>query len=131
MPCDTTPTDRVLTRNPTDAKDILLTRREFVPIGQSVRREQTLRVDDPDGKALDIDDLRLMWEEFVDALRQSTCTAEEQAAHSDGALPASYDALESPVMAKNKSFSNLMQDLSNHVSPDTSNRGEEQERELA
>ena len=65
----------------------------------------------------------------MDALRQATCTAEEQAAaHSGSALPNSYDALETPVMKKNKSFANLVQDLSNHVSPDTSNRGEERER---
>ena len=37
--------------------------------------------------------------------------------------PTSYDALEKPLMRKNPSFANLVSDLSNHVSPDTSQRG--------
>mmetsp|Transcript_5494 Transcript_5494/g.13715 ORF Transcript_5494/g.13715 Transcript_5494/m.13715 type:complete len:194 (-) Transcript_5494:588-1169(-) len=81
--------------------------------------------DDPDGDSLDLDDLRLMWEEFVDALRDASGVADVPAETSDADdhAPDSYQALEAPVMKRNPSFASLCQELSNHCSPEGSNRG--------
>jgi len=70
--------------------------------------------DDPDGECLDIDDLRSVWEEFVDALRDATGAAEM---HSENARYASnsYQILEKPVMKRNESFQTLAQDLNELV----------------
>ena len=81
--------------------------------------------DDPDGSVgLDLDDLRILWEEFVDALRDATIKV-AGGVDLTGVDPNSYEALETPVIKKNKSFANLVDNLSNHVSssPETSNKG--------
>ncbi|CAL6426194.1 unnamed protein product [Bathycoccus prasinos] len=81
--------------------------------------------DDPDGECLDIDDLRSVWEEFVDALRDATGASE---AYSDNEKYTSntYQSLEKPVMKRNESFHKLAQDLNELVlqkSPGSSRGG--------
>mmetsp|Transcript_33652 Transcript_33652/g.82559 ORF Transcript_33652/g.82559 Transcript_33652/m.82559 type:complete len:209 (-) Transcript_33652:232-858(-) len=84
-----------------------------------------LRDESTDGPGLDLDDLRLMWEEFVDALRDATGAAAEDIP--DTVVPNSYESLEFPVMKKNASFACLVSELSGHVStgstPEGSTRG--------
>ena len=69
--------------------------------------------DDPDGDYLDIDDIRCVWEEFVDALRDAT-------AKSDDPPPAptsmQYAEVEGPVMKRSPSFAKLVKDLSTEAS---------------
>ena len=82
-------------------------------------------ISDPDGECLDIDDLRSVWEEFVDALRDATGASE---AYSDNEkyTSNSYQSLEKPVMKRNESFHKLAQDLNELVlqkSPGSSRGG--------
>jgi len=93
--------------------------------GAAGNRKRYTCTDDPDGDSLDLDDLRLMWEEFVDALRDASGVADVPAETSDADdhAPDSYQALEAPVMKRNPSFASLCQELSNHCSPEGSNRG--------
>lgn len=73
---------------------------------------------DPDGEYLDIDDVRMTWEEFVDALRDATGASQEAASALHDAK--SYDALERPVMRRNESFNKLAVDLEALVLSQTS-----------
>jgi len=82
---------------------------------------------DPDGEYLDIEDVRMTWEEFVDALRDATGAAQDAPVSPVNAK--SYDALEKPVMRRNASFSRLAIDLAQAASnspvasPEGSTRG--------
>jgi hypothetical protein len=86
-----------------------------------------VRCADPDGDYLDIEDVRMVWEEFVDALRDATGAAHDAPVSPENAK--SYDALEKPVMKRNQSFSRLAMDLaaaasvSPVASPEGSTRG--------
>jgi hypothetical protein len=51
----------------------------------------------------------MVWEEFVDALRDATGAAHDAPVSPENAK--SYDALEKPVMKRNQSFSRLAMDL--------------------
>ncbi len=99
--------------------------------------------DDPDGEYLDVEDVQMCWEEFVDALRTATGAANDDADARAGvaAAPGSpqrekcYDNLEQPVLRRNASFSALARSLhsaaeastppgtSGGNSPDGSSRG--------
>ena len=84
-----------------------------------------LFISDPDGECLDIDDLRSVWEEFVDALREAIGAAEMQA-ETEKYASNSYQSLEKPVMKRNESFHKLAQDLNELVlqkSPGSSRGG--------
>ena len=77
--------------------------------------------DDPCGEFLDIDDVRMAWEELVDALRDATGASAASPATPE--TMKSYDALEGPVMKRNESFNQLARDLENVIakmSPSTS-----------
>ena len=69
----------------------------------------------------------MVWEEFVDALRDATGAAHDAPVSPENAK--SYDALEKPVMKRNQSFSRLAMDLaaaasvSPVASPEGSTRG--------
>ena len=75
--------------------------------------------DDPDGEYLDVEDVQMCWEEFVDALRTATGAANDDADARAGvaAAPGSpqrekcYDNLEQPVLRRNASFSALARSL--------------------
>ena len=77
--------------------------------------------DDPSGECLSLDDLRTVWEEYVDALRTaSAMTASESAGVSD---PRSYHALEKPLIKRNASFGNFVDELTSVASPGGSTHG--------
>jgi len=83
--------------------------------------------DDPDGDLLDLDDLRSVWEEFVDALRDATGAAEKEG--QGFGTEWTYENLETPILKHNKSFNSLFEELQEVVSsspgatPEGSTRG--------
>ena len=69
--------------------------------------------DDPDGDYLDIDDIRCVWEEFVDALRDATAKADDPP---PAPTSMQYAEVEGPVMKRSPSFAKLVKDLSTEAS---------------
>ena len=69
--------------------------------------------DDPDGDYLDIDDIRCVWEEFVDALRDATAKAGDPP---PAPTSMAYAEVEGPVMKRSPSFAKLVKDLSTEAS---------------
>ena len=69
--------------------------------------------DDPDGDYLDIDDIRCVWEEFVDALRAATAKAGDPPPAPNSMA---YSEVEGPVMKRSPSFAKLVKDLSTEAS---------------
>ncbi|ACO66904.1 hypothetical protein MICPUN_63386 [Micromonas commoda] len=69
--------------------------------------------DDPDGEFLDIDDIRCVWEEFVDALRDSSAKAGDPRPK---ATSMSYADVEQPAMQRSPSFARLVENLSSEAS---------------
>ena len=67
--------------------------------------------DDPDGECLDLDDIRSVWEEFVDALRLATAAAEDTP---PSPTSRDYRDVERPAMARSPSFAKLVDDLHSH-----------------
>ena len=67
--------------------------------------------DDPDGECLDLDDIRSVWEEFVDALRLATAAAEDTP---PSPISRDYRDVERPAMARSPSFAKLVDDLHSH-----------------
>ena len=69
--------------------------------------------DDPDGEFLDIDDIRCVWEEFVDALRDASAKAGDPRPK---ATSMSYADVEQPAMQRSPSFARLVENLSSEAS---------------
>ena len=69
--------------------------------------------DDPDGEFLDIDDIRCVWEEFVDALRDASAKAGDPRPK---ATSTSYADVEQPAMQRSPSFAKLVEDLNSEAS---------------
>ena len=69
--------------------------------------------DDPDGDFLDIDDIRCVWEEFVDALRDASAKAGDPRPK---ATSTSYADVEQPAMRRSPSFAKLVENLSSEAS---------------
>jgi len=67
--------------------------------------------DDPDGVCLDLDDIRSVWEEFVDALRLATAAADDTP---PSPTSRDYRDVERPAMARSPSFAKLVDDLQSH-----------------
>jgi len=73
--------------------------------------------DDPDGEFLDIDDIRCVWEEFVDALRDASAKAGDP---QPKATSTSYADVEQPAMQRSPSFAKLVKDLSSEATAPSS-----------
>ena len=69
--------------------------------------------DDPDGDFLDIDDIRCVWEEFVDALRDASAKAGDPRPK---ATSTSYADVEQPRLPRSPSFAKLVENLSSEAS---------------
>ena len=73
--------------------------------------------DDPDGEFLDIDDIRCVWEEFVDALRDASAKAGDPQPR---ASSLDYSDVERPAMKRSPSFAKLVKDLSSEAAAPSS-----------
>ena len=69
--------------------------------------------EDPDGECFDIDDIRCVWEEFVDALRDASAKAGDPRPK---ATSTSYADVEQPAMQRSPSFAKLVENLSSEAS---------------
>ena len=73
--------------------------------------------DDPDGEFLDIDDIRCVWEEFVDALRDASAKAGDPQPR---ASSLDYSDVEQPAIKRSPSFAKLVKDLSSEATAPSS-----------
>ena len=69
--------------------------------------------EDPDGECFDIDDIRCVWEEFVDALRDASAKAGDPRPKDTST---SYADVEQPALQRSPSFARLVENLSSEAS---------------